>query len=227
MEKYKIIIIGAGPSGVSIAYYLEQMKCNYIILEEGSCGNRWKGQYDCLRLNMLKQLSYLPNSKMPNSLASYPLGKDYYNYLIDYVEKNKIKIKEGAKVTSAEYTNGIWQVICNQKVIYSEVLILCTGISKPNIPKLSGIENFNGVVIHSSEYKNSHKFMNQKVLVVGCGSSGIDIANDLAMNGVDVSICIKKGINIIYRTNLLGLTQRVKINLFVKQNLFYFAQSND
>lgn len=75
-------------------------------------------------------------------------------------------------------------------------LVVATGEnSEGNIPDIKGLESFTGKMMHSSEYKTGFKFNGKKVLVVGCGNSGMEIAYDLSNHGAKTSIVVRSPVS--------------------------------
>ncbi|KAL0389582.1 UNVERIFIED_CONTAM: putative indole-3-pyruvate monooxygenase YUCCA10 [Sesamum calycinum] len=82
----------------------------------------------------------------------------------------------------------------------SRFLVVATGETcDPKIPKVEGLESFGGEILHSTEYKNGEKFKGKRVLVVGSGNSGMEIALDLANSGAKTSIVVRSPIHILSR----------------------------
>jgi cation diffusion facilitator CzcD-associated flavoprotein CzcO len=88
---------------------------------------------------------------------------------------------------------------------FARGVVIATGIATaPHRPSWSGMEAFQGDIIHSSEYRNATAFAGKRVLVVGFGNSGGEIALDLAEAGIDVALAVRSPVQIIPR-DLLGL----------------------
>ena len=85
------------------------------------------------------------------------------------------------------------------------VVVIATGWADyPYSPTWPGMETFDGPILHSSRYRNPGPYRGQRVLVVGFGNSGGEIALDLAEAGVDVTVSVRGPVNILPR-DLLGL----------------------
>lgn len=103
-------------------------------------------------------------------------------------------------VDSGEYDelNKTWKIKArnlssNEVEEYSgRFLVVATGeTSDAFIPDVKGLSNFSGEVIHSTRYKNGEKYKDKKVLVVGAGNSGMEIAFDLSNYGAKTSIAVR------------------------------------
>jgi cation diffusion facilitator CzcD-associated flavoprotein CzcO len=77
----------------------------------------------------------------------------------------------------------------------ASVLVMATGIwSAPVRPTLSGEGEFGGPILHSRNYRNPQPFRGQRILLVGAGNSGAEIALDLAEHGVEVAVAVRRGV---------------------------------
>lgn len=91
------------------------------------------------------------------------------------------KFKHGVVKAEFEALTGYWRVQTDQdSEFYSKWLIVATGENaEPVVPEIQGIEKFRGPVIHTARYKSGSEFKGQRVLVVGCGNSGMEVSLDL------------------------------------------------
>jgi len=105
----------------------------------------------------------------------------------------------------ARDADGGWEVNTNAGNYRSRRVVIATGYNRvPNLPRWPGQESFRGRIIHSSEYTNAKAFRDSRVLVVGFGNSGAEIALDLAENGVGCAVAVRGKVNVIPR-ELLGI----------------------
>lgn len=195
-----IIIVGAGPAGLATAYYLQQRGLPYRVLERGTVGYAWQNHYDRLHLHTLKQVSALPGLPMPRSYPPFPSGAQVQRYLDLYARHFALRIERGVTVQQARLGNGRWQIATNQGMLCGDTLGVATGIwSTPVCPTLGGEAAFGGLILHSSVYRNAAPFRGQRVLVVGAGNSGAEIAVDLSEHGVTASIAIRSGVTFVVK----------------------------
>ncbi len=203
-----ITIIGAGPAGLAIAYELAQRGLPYQILERYSVGYAWQHHYDRLRLNTLKQISGLPGQPMPPSYPDFPSRAQFLAYLHHYAQHFNLRIHAGIELRHADFDSGRWQLTTNQGVQEAAVLVMATGIwSAPVCPAFPGDAQFGGPIIHSREYRNPRLFIGQRVLVVGPGNSGTEIAVDLAEHGVTTAIAVRSGIAFVPRMKSVAVSR--------------------
>lgn len=189
-----VIVVGAGPAGLAVAYELQRRGLPYQVLERATIGYAWQQHYDRLHLHTLKQLSALPGLPMPQSYPAFPSAAQFQRYLQEYARHFQLAIRCGVEVHAARWQADGWQIQTSAGDLTAELLVVATGIwSTPYQPLLAGRAQFGGTIMHSSQYRNPAPFAGQRVLVVGVGNSGSEIAVDLAEQGVTTGIAIRGG----------------------------------
>jgi indole-3-pyruvate monooxygenase len=192
-----VVIIGAGPAGLATAYYLQRYGVTFRILEQQDIGSSWTRFYEHVRLHSLKQHSSLPGLPMPAHYSKFPTGQQVHDYLQSYAKHFKFDIQVQTKVIDSRYEDG-WKLETSRGLTEASTLVVATGIfNTPYIPKIEGLESFQGQVIHSQHYKRPQDFLNKRVLVVGVGNSGAEIAVALAKTGVQTEIVIRDGVLLV------------------------------
>ncbi|KAI3946133.1 hypothetical protein MKX01_024889 [Papaver californicum] len=202
------VIIGGGPSGLAVAACLKKKGLPSLILERENCAaSLWRNRtYDRLRLHLPKNFCQLPYMGFPPDFPSYPTKEQYIDYLDAYVKHFSIEPIYEEHVQIAEYDSamGFWLVKTNNSEFVCRWLIVATGENAgPVIPEIDGISDFQGQVLHTSLYKNGDEFEGDKVLVLGCGNSGMEISLDLCNCGAQVSIVVRDKLHILPR-DILG-----------------------
>jgi cation diffusion facilitator CzcD-associated flavoprotein CzcO len=194
-----VVIIGAGAAGLATARELSRLRVPYRLLERGhTVGQTWYDLYDSLRLHTGRHLSALPGLRMPRSTPLFPSRLDYHAYLRAYAQRFGIAVEPGREVTTVRHVNAHWEVIADDEVIAARGVVIATGIvANPVIPHFEGRESFRGVVLHSVDYSRPETFAGLRVLVVGVGNSGGEIGSELARAGVDVTIAVRSGANVV------------------------------
>lgn len=184
------IIIGAGPSGLAVAACLKQKGIPSVILERSHCiASLWQLRtYDRLRLHLPKEFCELPLMPFPEGFPTYPTKQQFIEYLDGYAKKFEISPVFNQSVVCAEWDKvlGIWKLktvgLKDEETCeyVCKWLIVATGENAEAVlPKIEGMEEFDGEIMHASSYKNGGDFGGKRVLVVGCGNSGMEICLDL------------------------------------------------
>lgn len=176
-----VFVVGAGPAGISSAYYLEQAGIAYRVVDRADViASTWANQYPSLRLNTAGFVSHLPGQRIPLRNGIYPLGRDFYAYVRDYMHHHKFNIELGVEVRRVAPDDGQWRVETSRgSGRYPFVIIASGRFSNPYLPAISGVETFSGRYLHSHDFTNPQDFAGQRVMVVGNGPSGVDIASAL------------------------------------------------
>ena len=202
MDDSGTIIIGAGPAGLAVAAALRRKSVPFEILERNdSIGSSWRRHYDRLHLHTPKRHSALPFVPYPKTFPRYPSRDQVVEYLESYAREFDLRPEFGTDVSRCARTaDDRWEIRTNRGVRRARHLVIASGFSRvPHRPSWPGLDDFAGTVLHSSEYKNSERFRAQRVLVVGFGNSGAEIALDLAEHGADCAIAIRGGVNVVPR----------------------------
>ncbi|MEM6428446.1 MAG: NAD(P)/FAD-dependent oxidoreductase, partial [Deinococcota bacterium] len=211
---FPIIIVGAGPAGLALGYQLKQRGLPFVIFDKYGPGATWARHYEHLSLHSLKPLSKLPGLPMPAHYPDFPTGEQVYTYLTGYAAHFELPIQKGVEVTDAHHDGEMWYLKTNQGAFQSHLLIAATGIwNAPVSPKLSRQDGFNGNILHSSDYKRPQDFTGKRVLVVGAGNSGTEIACAVAEVAEATGLAVgQRGILMVqYPKTVLGsrLTSRL------------------
>ncbi|CAN6347826.1 unnamed protein product [Urochloa humidicola] len=218
MEEVVVLIGGAGPAGLATAACIGQRSIPYLIVEREDCrASLWRyGAYDRVKLHIAKEFCTLPHMPYPDGTPTYVPKKEFVEYLDTYVEHLSIKPRYYISVDLAEYDKGAHRRVvaahnmaAGTKIhLAARFLIVATGENAMGIvPKIPGIETFLGETLHSSTYRSGGGYTGKRVLVVGCGNSGMEITYDLAHHGADTSIVVHNPVHIMTKGLIrLGMT---------------------
>jgi len=200
------VIVGASAAGLATAACLTRAGVPFELLEERDVvGAAWRGHYDRLHLHTSKGLSALPFHGFPGGVGRYPARVEVVAYLEDYARRLGLAPRFGERVESVRRDGDGWLTRSHGAEYRSRHVVVATGYTRaPHRPSWPGLESFGGSVLHSSEYRNGAEWAGKRVLVVGFGNSGGEIAIDLAEHGARPSVSVRSPINIIPR-DFLGL----------------------
>ncbi|KAI4974525.1 hypothetical protein ZWY2020_047805 [Hordeum vulgare] len=218
-----LIIVGAGPSGLAVAATLREHGVPFVMLEREDCAaSLWqKRTYNSLKLNRPKQFCNLPGMPLPDHFPEFLTRAHFIDYMEQYAAKFEIKPEFNRTVVSAHFDEiiGLWKmrVRVKQKDGASPVsvefeyiarwLVAASGTNaEPVVPDIPGLSSFCGEVIHSSGYRTSESYIGKRVLVVGCGQSGMEVSVDLCNGGAVPFMVVRNvlGIATLYLTVLLA-----------------------
>ncbi|WOK98632.1 putative indole-3-pyruvate monooxygenase YUCCA4 [Canna indica] len=204
------IIIGAGPSGLAAAACLADVGIPSIVVEKSSCiASLWQNRtYNRLHLHLPKQFCELPLMGFPDDFPKYPSKHQFISYMESYASAYGIRPQFGTEVTAAEFDRaiGAWRVRTRGRgELMSRWLVVATGENaEPVMPEFPGLERFGGRVIHTCAYKSGVDFEGEKVLVVGCGNSGMEVSLDLCLHGARPHMVVRNTVHVLPR-EILGL----------------------
>ncbi len=211
-----VIIIGAGPAGLAVAGCLRAKGLDFVMLEQGEgVGESWRRHYDRLHLHTVKELSHLPGLPFPDAYPRYVSRDQLVAYMENYADHFDIRPLFGQAVRKIYREGGGWKVECASGQSWESAnVILAMGLNRrPFIPEFNGLDTFAGEVLHSSRYRNAGPFKGKKVLVVGMGNSGAEIALDLCEQGVETALSVRGPVNIVPRDVLGRPTQLTALAL--------------
>lgn len=179
-----VLVIGAGPAGIASAYYLQQAGIPYRVVDHAhEIATTWNSLYPSLRLNTSRFFSHLPGRRFPLHYGLFPTGKQYHRYLTRYAQDHQLNIHLGVSVRCVEPEGAGWRVETSEGVAWYPAVISATGrFGKPFQPVFLGEETFSGRILHAKDYLGPGPFAGQRVMVVGNGPSGIDIATELSFH---------------------------------------------
>ncbi|GAB6027525.1 flavin-dependent monooxygenase [Chamberlinius hualienensis] len=211
-------VIGAGASGLTaIKACLEEGLPVLCYERTDDIGGLWRykefndeGVGSVMKstiINTSKEMTAFSDFPPPEDLPNFMHNKQIFQYLQSYAQHFNLNehVKLGHQVLRVEKDdkfeeNGQWKVtVANQKtnersVVEASAVFVCSGHhSFPYLPAFKGLENFRGTVTHSHAYKDPKRFENRRVLVVGIGNSGGDIAVELSHVAGKVYLATRRG----------------------------------
>ncbi len=206
MDNADAIVIGAGPAGLAAAASLQEQGQRAVILDKAEkVGSVWRRHYDRLHLHTYRGHSGLPGLPMSRAYGRYPSRAQVVEYLELYASRFKLEPVFGCKVDAIRRAGSLWRIEAGARVFAAPVVVVATGFADfPYSPTWPGMELFKGAVLHSSAYRNPAPYSGKRVLVVGFGNSGGEIALDFAEHKFDVTLSVRGPVRILPR-ELLGL----------------------
>ena len=194
-----VVIVGAGPAGLATSHELQRRNIDHVVLERGDQpGFVWKGLYESLVLHTGRHLSHLPDMTIPRSMPVFVPRLAVIDYFQQYARKFDLPIRTGVDVERINRAGGRWRITTNRGEYFPRALVMATGIiSNPYIPQLPGRADFEGRIMHSQEYRQLSDVPEGRILVIGAGNSGGEIASELGLAGREVDIAVRSGVNVV------------------------------
>lgn len=193
------IVIGAGPAGLAAAACLRERGVVARILEaEDTVGSSWRRHYDRLHLHTDRAHSELPGLAWPAGTPRFPSRAQVVAYLDAYAKHHALDVALGTRVTRVTRDGDGWIVATARGDQRARRVVIATGY--PRVPVLPPwASSFGATIVHSAAYKNGAPYRGQRVLVVGFGNSGGEIAIDLHEHGARTSIAVRSAVNVVPR----------------------------
>jgi putative flavoprotein involved in K+ transport len=184
-DHFNTIIIGAGQAGLALGYYLKQQNENFIIVDAGAeIGHSWYHRWDSLKLFTPDWSNSLPGKPFPKTKGKFPGKDEMAQYLWNYAHDLKLPVRLNTRVFKlTRYFAGYRLQTSSGNLTCKNVVVASGNFSKPYIPELASLLSPNIRQLHSSEYHNASGLPPGSVLVVGAGTSGLQIALDIAASG--------------------------------------------
>lgn len=198
-----VLLVGAGQCGLQLGARLDRLGIDAVIVDRAlRLGDSWRNRHYNLRTHTASfadSFPYLPFPKTwPISVEKDKLA-DWCEF---YASAMDLDVFTGQELVYAEYNPETQRWLAHVKdqsggitQLRPKHLVLATGmLSRPRLPHFEGQERFAGEVVHSSQYRDARSYLTKKVVVVGTGASGHDIAQDLYEQGVeDVTMVQRSG----------------------------------
>ncbi|WP_111721171.1 NAD(P)/FAD-dependent oxidoreductase [Homoserinimonas sp. OAct 916] len=178
------IVIGAGQAGLATGHHLAKQGISFEILEAGQrIGQSWRDRWKSLRLFTPVQYSALPGMSHSNSHSDkgYLRKDEFADYLEEYASQFELPVRLGVRVERLTRTADGFEVVTSAGSINAHNVVLATGPNAlPHIPAFAATIDPSITQLHSSEYVDPASIPDGNVLVVGAGTSGAEIALELA-----------------------------------------------
>lgn len=203
MQENRVCIIGAGPAGLAAARALAFKGLDYDHFDAGSqVGGIWDIErpgtpmYDSAHFISSKTRSGFEAYPMPEHYPDYPRHDLIQRYIIDFAQTHGLsdRIRFNTPVSDLEkQSDGRWKVTLDGGETRTYLAVICaTGAQwHPKMPELQG--DFSGEIMHSHSYRSPELFKGKRVLILGAGNSGCDIACDAAAIADAAFISMRRG----------------------------------
>ena len=211
VDRPSVCVVGAGPAGLAAAAMLAKVGARVVVLERTEVGASWTSRYDCLHLHTVRWLSGLPGYPIPRSSGKWPSRDGVVDYLRAYAARSALDVRASVDVDRIDREDERWVVRSAGGDVDADRVVVATGYSNvPFVPDWPGA--FEGEIVHSTAYRNPKPFRGRRVLVVGSGNSGAEIAADVSSGGAaEVLLSVRTPPAIVRRdtagipTQLLGI----------------------
>ena len=207
-------LIGAGPAGLATARNLQRFGLPFVGFERHTdVGGLWdidnprSTVYESAHLISSKRMSEFEEFPMDDSVADYPSHRELRRYFRAFADHFDLRqhYRFGTEVVRAEPVEGGWRVDFrpvgaegperNESAVFRGLLVANGTLSEPNVPTWPG--DFEGQLLHSAAYKGAELFEGRRVLIVGAGNSGCDLAVDAVHRAQRVDLSVRRGYHFV------------------------------
>lgn len=201
------VVVGAGPAGLATAACLQRAGVAHVLLEQAAdVGASWRRHYDRLHLHTPKNISAMPFVPFLRAVPRYPSRDDVVEYLERYVRTLGLEPQLGESVSSLIADDHGWTVHTGHARYRCRDVVVATGLARvPRLPTWPESDRYRGDLLHSAGYQSGTPWRGRRVLVIGIGNSGGEIAVDLLERGASPTLSVRGPVNVIPR-DVLGIS---------------------
>jgi putative flavoprotein involved in K+ transport len=192
-----VLVVGGGQAGLAVAARLNALGVDTLIVDRNErIGDNWRLRYHALTLHNEVHVNHLPLMPFPPTWPVFIPKDKLANWFESYVDSLDLNFWTGTELAGGSYDpkERRWTVTLrrsdgSERILQPRHLIVATGVSGiPVWPSLPGLDDFAGTVLHSGSYTSGEAWKGRKVLVLGTGNSGHDVAQDLCSSGAHVTL---------------------------------------
>ncbi|WP_245588613.1 flavin-containing monooxygenase [Deinococcus pimensis] len=177
-----VVVIGGGQAGLALGYYLQRLNLTFVILDaQARTGDSWRQRYDSLVLFTPAKRDALPGLPFPGKRERYPTKDEVADYLEGYARHFQLPVRHSTRVLSVEDHGSGYSVDTTRGPFRARQLVIATGpFGTPYLPGFADKLDSDVTQLHSSAFRNATQLPPGRVLVVGSGNSGAQIAAELS-----------------------------------------------
>lgn len=189
IERYETVIVGAGFSGLGMAIKLKEAgHTDFVVLDKATeVGGTWQvNTYPGCACDVPSRLYSFSFAQNPNWSRAYSPQPEIFAYLRDLADRYGLRpyLRLGTTFLGAAWDDaqGLWEVqLAGGKRLWAKFLVSAMGgLSRPMIPKLPGLETFEGTSFHSQQWNHAYPLEGKRVAVIGTGASAIQFVPQIA-----------------------------------------------
>ena len=202
----EVVIVGGGQAGLAAAARLRILGVDALIVEKlPRIGDVWRQRYHSLTLHNEVWVTSFPFLEFPDTWPTFLPKDKLAGWMEYYAEAMELNVWTNSMVTGGtrDEASGTWKLSVNRDgeevVLKPKHVVFATGSvsGQPSMPNMPGLDEFGGEVLHSSHYTSGARYENCRALVIGTGTSGHDVAQDLHALGSEVTIVQRSSTTVV------------------------------
>jgi 4-hydroxyacetophenone monooxygenase len=190
--RLKVVVVGAGMSGILTGIRLKQAGIDFTIVEKNAdAGGTWfENIYPGCRVdnpNHMYSYSFEPNDDFPQFYSTQPVLLDYFRRVTDrHALRDHIRFETTVEEAVFDEARGVWRVEVTtrdggREVLEADALVTAVGqLNRPRYPDIPGLETFDGPSFHSSRWRHDVDLTGKRVAVIGTGASAFQFVPEIA-----------------------------------------------
>ncbi|GAB3300909.1 NAD(P)-binding domain-containing protein [Epidermidibacterium keratini] len=191
-----VLVVGGGQAGLSAAARLRTFGIDALIIDtHAAIGDNWRTRYHSLTLHNETWVNHLPYLPFPDNWPTYIPKDKLADWLAAYVEAMELRVWTDTALISAEYddASSSWTATVRKggsgRTLRPRHIVMATGTSGPEyIPDIPGLASFAGETVHSGRFTDAEQYAGRPAVVIGTGTSGHDVAQELHAAGAHVTM---------------------------------------
>jgi putative flavoprotein involved in K+ transport len=188
-QDHPVVVIGAGQAGLAVSHELTALGIEHVVLERTLVGQTWRDRWDSFSLVTPNWTMHLPGSPyVGDDPEGFVVRDEIVQYLEGYASAAAVPVREGVNVESLEGgSRQRFLLRTSDGEIHAESVVLCTGAyQRPHRPAISASFPQDVLTVDAESYRNPTELPAGRVLVVGSGQTGCQIAEELHESGREV-----------------------------------------
>jgi putative flavoprotein involved in K+ transport len=182
VTRREVVVVGGGQAGLAIGYHLARQGRDFTILEAAAePAAAWRQRWDSLRLFTPARYDSLPGLAFPGDPNRYPSRDDVAAYLTDYARHFGLPVELDSPVRAIRKTGDRYLIELDDRAYEADQVVVATGpFQVPFVPPIAERLGPEVVQLHSTAYRSPDALPGGRVLVVGGGNTGFQIAEELS-----------------------------------------------
>lgn len=186
-----VLVVGAGQAGLAASHELAERGIDHVVVDSGDApGEAWRNRWDSLRLFTPARFDGLPGMPFPAGSRSLPTAGEFADYLGAYAERFSLPVHPRTSIRrlTAAPGGGFTAATDDATAHAHRVVVATGGETSPFVPSVGHRLDARIRQLHTCDYRRPDDVPAGRVLVVGCGTSGVQLGIELARAGRQVTV---------------------------------------